>query len=50
MSSLFGSMSIALQSLLAQQGTMGVVADKVANANTPGYSRSTHLGRNPSDL
>jgi len=43
MSSLFGSMSIALQSLLAQQGTMGVVADKVANANTPGYSRGVPI-------
>jgi flagellar hook-associated protein 1 len=32
-------MSIALQSLLAQQGAMGVVANNIANANTPGYSR-----------
>ena len=32
-------MSIALQSLLAQQGAMGVVANNVANTNTPGYSR-----------
>jgi flagellar hook-associated protein 1 FlgK len=32
-------MSIALQSLLAQQGALGVVANNVANANTPGYSR-----------
>jgi flagellar hook-associated protein 1 FlgK len=39
MSSLFGSMSIALESLLAQQGALGVVANNVANANTPGYSR-----------
>ena len=39
MSSLFGSMSVALQSLLAQQGAMGVVANNVANANTPGYTR-----------
>jgi flagellar hook-associated protein 1 FlgK len=39
MSSLFGSMSIALQSLLAQQGALGVVANNVANANTPGYTR-----------
>jgi flagellar hook-associated protein 1 FlgK len=39
MSSLFGSMSIALQSLLTQQGALGVVANNVANANTPGYSR-----------
>jgi len=39
MSSLFGSMSIALQSLLTQQGALGVVANNIANANTPGYSR-----------
>ena len=39
MSSLFGTMSVALQSLLAQQGAMGVVANNIANANTPGYSR-----------
>jgi flagellar hook-associated protein 1 FlgK len=39
MSNLFGSMSIALQSLLTQQGTLGVVANNIANANTPGYFR-----------
>src|SRR5450755_3109264 len=39
MSSLFGTMGVALQSLLAQQGALGVVANNVANANTPGYSR-----------
>ena len=40
MSSLFGTMSVALQSLLAQQGAMAVVANNIANANTPhGYSR-----------
>lgn len=39
MSSLFGTMSVALQSLLAQQGAMGVTANNIANANTPGYSR-----------
>ena len=44
MSSLFGTMSVALQSLLAQQGAMAVVANNIANANTPGYSREdTHL-------
>jgi flagellar hook-associated protein 1 FlgK len=32
-------MSVALQSLLAQQGAMEVVANNIANANTPGYSR-----------
>ena len=39
MSSLFGTMSVALQSMLAQQGAMAVVANNIANANTPGYSR-----------
>jgi flagellar hook-associated protein 1 FlgK len=39
MSSLFGTMSVALQSLLAQQGAMEVVANNIANANTPGYTR-----------
>ena len=39
MSSLFGTMSVALQSLLAQQGAMAVTANNIANANTPGYSR-----------
>ena len=32
-------MSIALQSLLTQQGALGVVANNIANANTPGYTR-----------
>ena len=39
MSSLFGSMSIALRSLLAQQGAVGTTTNNIANANTPGYSR-----------
>jgi len=39
MSSLFGTMSVALQSMLAQQSALEVVANNVANANTPGYSR-----------
>lgn len=39
MSSLFGTMSVALQSMLAQQGAMAVVANNIANANTPDYSR-----------
>jgi flagellar hook-associated protein 1 FlgK len=51
MSSLFGTMSIALQSLLAQQGAMGVVANNIANANTPGYSREIPiLEENPPTL
>ncbi len=32
-------MSVALQSMLAQQSALEVVANNVANANTPGYSR-----------
>ena len=43
MSSLFGTMSVALQSLLAQQGAMEVVANNIANANTPGYSREVPI-------
>ena len=39
MSSLFGTMSVALQSMLAHQGAMAVVANDIANADTPGYSR-----------
>ena len=39
MSSLFGTLSIALRSLLAQQGAMGTTVNNIANANTPGYSR-----------
>src|SRR5208283_104572 len=39
MSSLFGTMSVALQSMLAQQGALEVVANNIANSNTPGYSR-----------
>ena len=43
MSSLFGTMSVALQSLLAQQGALEVVANNIANANTPGYSREVPI-------
>ncbi len=43
MSSLFGTMSVALQSLLTQQGAMEVVANNIANANTPGYSREVPI-------
>jgi flagellar hook-associated protein 1 len=38
MSSLFGTMSVALQSMLAQQSGLEVVANNVSNINTPGYS------------
>jgi len=39
MSSLFGTMSIALSGLLTEQGALGITTNNVANANTPGYSR-----------
>jgi flagellar hook-associated protein 1 FlgK len=39
MSSLFGRLSIALRSLLAQEGALDVTANNVANVHTPGYSR-----------
>jgi flagellar hook-associated protein 1 FlgK len=37
--SLSSSLSIALRSMLADQGGMDVVSNNIANANTPGYSR-----------
>ena len=43
MSSLFGTMSVALQSLLVQQGALEVTANNIANANTPGYSREVPI-------
>jgi len=43
MSSLFGTMSVALQSLLVQQGALEVVANNLANVNTPGYSREVPI-------
>ncbi|MGO8818159.1 MAG: flagellar hook-associated protein FlgK [Terriglobia bacterium] len=43
MSSLFGTMSVALQSLLTQQGALEVTANNIANANTPGYSREVPI-------
>jgi flagellar hook-associated protein 1 FlgK len=39
MSSLFGSLSIAVRALLAQEGALDVTANNIANVNTPGYSR-----------
>jgi flagellar hook-associated protein 1 FlgK len=36
-------MSVALQSLLVQQGALEVVANNIANANTPGYSREVPI-------
>jgi flagellar hook-associated protein 1 len=39
MSSLTGSMLMAVHSLLAQQGALDTTTNNIANANTPGYSR-----------
>jgi flagellar hook-associated protein 1 FlgK len=39
MLSLFGRLSIAVHSLLAQEGAPDVTANNIANVNTPGYSR-----------
>src|ERR1700739_2293176 len=39
MSSLFGTLSIAVSGLLAEQGALDITTNNVANANTPGYSR-----------
>jgi flagellar hook-associated protein 1 FlgK len=39
MSDLFGSLSIAVRSLLAQEGALSVTANNISNVNTPGYSR-----------
>ena len=37
--SLSSSLSIAVQSMLTDQGAMAVVSNNIANVNTPGYSR-----------
>src|SRR5579862_476510 len=39
MSGLFGTLSVALSGLRAQQGALEITANNVANADTPGYSR-----------
>jgi flagellar hook-associated protein 1 len=39
MSSLFGTMYVAVNALLANQGALETTSNNVANANTPGYSR-----------
>src|SRR3990172_4675868 len=39
MASLLGSLSIALRSLLAQQGALATTSNNIANVNTPGFSR-----------
>jgi flagellar hook-associated protein 1 len=38
-SSLFGTLSIAVSGLEAEQGALSATTNNVANANTPGYSR-----------
>jgi len=38
-SSLFGTLSIAVRALQADQGALNASSNNVANANTPGYSR-----------
>lgn len=39
MSSLFGSLSIAVRSLLSQQAALETTSNNIANVNTPGFSR-----------
>ena len=39
MSNLFGSLSIAVRSLLAQQGALDTTANNLSNVNPPGHSR-----------
>jgi flagellar hook-associated protein 1 FlgK len=39
MSDLFGSLSIAVRSLLAQEGALNPTANNISNLNTPAYSR-----------
>jgi flagellar hook-associated protein 1 FlgK len=50
MSSLFGSLSIALRSLLAQQGAMATTSNNIANVNTPGYARQRAVLREESPV
>ncbi|HEY1271075.1 MAG TPA: flagellar hook-associated protein FlgK [Terriglobales bacterium] len=39
MSGLFGTLSVALSGLLAEQNALAVTTNNVSNANTPGFSR-----------
>lgn len=39
MSGLYGSLSVALSALLANQQALGTSANNIANANTPGFTR-----------
>ena len=50
MSSLFGSLSIALSSLLAQQAALETTSQNIANLNTPGYSRQRPVLREESSV
>jgi flagellar hook-associated protein 1 FlgK len=43
MANLFGTLSVAVRSMLAAQGSMEVTANNVANINTPGYARQRPL-------
>jgi flagellar hook-associated protein 1 FlgK len=43
MGSLFGSLSIAVRSLLAQEGALDVTTNNISNVNTPGYSRQVPI-------
>lgn len=45
MSSLFGTMSIALRAMMAQQGALETTSNNIANVNTPGYARQRTLFR-----
>ena len=39
MSGLFGTLDVALHSMLTQQGALRATTDNISNLNTPGYSR-----------
>jgi len=43
MSGLFGTLSIALGALQAQQAGMQTTTNNLANLNTPGYSREVPI-------
>src|SRR5689334_7519667 len=45
MPGLYGAMSIALNSLLAEQGALEATTNNVANINTPGFSRQRPIFR-----
>ena len=43
MANLFGTLSVAVRSMLAEQASMEITANNVANINTPGYARQRPL-------